>query len=89
MAVWEQLVAQTKRRSRDHAALAEIYANQIVQRTNQINDDLQRVYRRVSWPVMNNGVGARLALSVAFSVAKSGTRSTKKSSRYSTNYTPP
>jgi SLIT-ROBO Rho GTPase activating protein len=47
MGVWDQLVSQTKRASRDHAALSEIYASHIVQRCNNINDDLQRMYKKV------------------------------------------
>lgn len=46
--VWDTLVQQTKRSSRDHSALSEIYANQLVQRFNLINEDLQRIYRRVT-----------------------------------------
>ena len=47
--LWEQLVAQTKKTSRDHSALAEIYANQILGRCNAINEDLQRIYKKVSF----------------------------------------
>jgi SLIT-ROBO Rho GTPase activating protein len=46
MQVWEQLVSQTKKSSRDHAALAEIYTTHINQRCSNINEDLQRVYRK-------------------------------------------
>jgi len=48
MGVWEQLVAETKRSSRDHSALAEICASHIVQRCTNINDDLQRMYKKVN-----------------------------------------
>ena len=46
MQVWEQLVSQTKKASRDHAALADIYTTHITSRCSNINDDLQRMYRK-------------------------------------------
>jgi SLIT-ROBO Rho GTPase activating protein len=45
--LWEQLVNHTKKSSRDHAALSDIYTCHIVQRCNQINEDLQRIYKKV------------------------------------------
>ena len=45
--LWEQLVTHTKKSSRDHAALSDIYTCHIVQRCNQINEDLQRIYKKV------------------------------------------
>ena len=45
--LWEQLVSHTKKSSRDHAALSDIYTCHIVQRCNQINEDLQRIYKKV------------------------------------------
>ena len=47
MQVWEQLVNQTKRASKDHAALADIYGTHISQRCNNITEDLQRMYKKV------------------------------------------
>ena len=44
--LWEQLVSHTKKSSRDHAALSDIYTCHIVQRCNQINEDLQRIYKK-------------------------------------------
>ena len=46
--LWEELLAQTRRTSRDHSALSEVYGGHITQRCNQVNEDLQRVFRRVS-----------------------------------------
>ena len=46
--LWEQLVNHTKKSSRDHAALSDIYTCHIVQRCNQLNEDLQRIYRKVN-----------------------------------------
>ena len=48
MQVWEQLVNQTKKASKDHAALADIYGTHISQRCNNITEDLQRMYKKVS-----------------------------------------
>jgi SLIT-ROBO Rho GTPase activating protein len=44
--VWNQLVTQTKKKSKDHAALAEIYSTHITQRCTNINEDLHRMYRK-------------------------------------------
>ena len=44
--LWEQLVNHTKKSSRDHAALSDIYTCHIVQRCNEINEDLQRIYKK-------------------------------------------
>ena len=41
-------MAQTRRTSRDHSALSEVYGGHITQRCTQVNEDLQRVFRRVS-----------------------------------------
>ena len=50
--LWEELLAQTRRTSRDHSALSEVYGGHITQRCNQVNEDLQRVFRRVSCGVL-------------------------------------
>ena len=47
-ACWQQLVNETKSLSRDHAALSEIYSTHLVGRLNQVMEDVQRIYRRVS-----------------------------------------
>eukprot|EP00096_Caligus_rogercresseyi_P000876 TRINITY_DN1143_c0_g1_i7.p1 TRINITY_DN1143_c0_g1~~TRINITY_DN1143_c0_g1_i7.p1 ORF type:complete len:1149 (+),score=380.76 TRINITY_DN1143_c0_g1_i7:406-3852(+) len=44
--LWEVLIQQTKRNSKDHASLSEIYANQVVLRCQEINEDLSRIYRK-------------------------------------------
>lgn len=44
--LWEVLIQQTKRTSKDHSALAEIYSNNIVTRCQQINEDLYRINRK-------------------------------------------
>ncbi|XP_050497536.1 SLIT-ROBO Rho GTPase-activating protein 1-like isoform X1 [Diabrotica virgifera virgifera] len=43
---WQQLVAQTKNLSRDHAALSEVYSNHLVARLSQVMEDVQRIYKR-------------------------------------------
>merc|ERR1712071_189033 len=45
-ACWQHLVAQTKRQARDHAVLSDIYANTVIQRLNQVTEEVQRIYRR-------------------------------------------
>lgn len=45
-ACWQQLVATTRRQSRDHAVISEIYANTIINRMTCIMDDVQRIYKR-------------------------------------------
>ena len=47
MQVWDHLVNQTKKASKDHAALAEIYSTHVSQRCTGINEDLQRMYKKV------------------------------------------
>jgi hypothetical protein len=41
-------VAETKRAGRDHAAMAEIYSTCITARCTQLNDDITRIYKKVS-----------------------------------------
>ncbi|XP_026475211.1 SLIT-ROBO Rho GTPase-activating protein 1-like isoform X4 [Ctenocephalides felis] len=43
---WQRLVEQTRSLSRDHAALAEVYSAHLVQRLQQVAEDVQRIYRR-------------------------------------------
>lgn len=47
-ACWQQLVNETKSLSRDHAALSEVYSTHLVGRLNQVMEDVQRIYKRVS-----------------------------------------
>ena len=60
MQVWEQLVNQTKRASKDHAALADIYGTHISQRCNNITEDLQRMYKKVRVQSQSYSLGIRL-----------------------------
>lgn len=46
---WQQLVNQTKSLSKDHAALSEIYSVHLVARLQSVWDDVQRIYRKVSF----------------------------------------
>ncbi|XP_069700289.1 SLIT-ROBO Rho GTPase-activating protein 1-like isoform X2 [Periplaneta americana] len=43
---WQQLVAQTRNLSKDHAALSEVYSTHLVSRLAQVMEDVQRIYRR-------------------------------------------
>lgn len=45
---WQQLVAQTKNLSKDHAALSEVYSTHLVSRLGEVMEDVQRIYRRVN-----------------------------------------
>ncbi|XP_064487016.1 SLIT-ROBO Rho GTPase-activating protein 1-like isoform X2 [Ornithodoros turicata] len=42
---WQQLVSNTKKQSRDHAALSEIYAGTLIGRLTHLMEDVQRIYR--------------------------------------------
>ncbi|GBL83980.1 SLIT-ROBO Rho GTPase-activating protein 1 [Araneus ventricosus] len=43
---WQHLINTTRRQSRDHAAISEIYANHLITRMTCIIEDVQRIYRR-------------------------------------------
>lgn len=43
---WQHLISSTKRQSKDHAALADIYANNMVNRCTHTVEDIQRIYKR-------------------------------------------
>ncbi|XP_063883199.1 SLIT-ROBO Rho GTPase-activating protein 1-like isoform X1 [Scylla paramamosain] len=43
---WNSLVNQTRKDARDHAAMADVYLNNIIPRFTQIQDDVQRIYKR-------------------------------------------
>ncbi|XP_067126010.1 SLIT-ROBO Rho GTPase-activating protein 1-like isoform X3 [Centruroides vittatus] len=45
-ASWQHLIATTRRQSRDHAVLSEIYATHLINRCMQIMEDVQRIYKR-------------------------------------------
>lgn len=45
---YQQLVTQTKTLSKDHAALSEVYSTHLVSRLQQVVEDVQRIYKRVS-----------------------------------------
>ena len=46
--IWKQLLNETRKAGRDHAALAEIYNSAITSRCNQLNDDITRIFKKVS-----------------------------------------
>ncbi|CAL4060574.1 unnamed protein product, partial [Meganyctiphanes norvegica] len=43
---WNSLMTQTRKDARDHAAMADVYTNNIIPRFTQVQDDLQRIYKR-------------------------------------------
>ena len=47
-AVWMQLVADIRKVGKDHAAVAEIYSNDIPSRCITISEDMGRIFRQVS-----------------------------------------
>lgn len=53
---WQRLLASTKRQSKDHQILSELYTNQMSNKFVELMDDTQRVYRKVScgirWAVL-------------------------------------
>ena len=53
--VWVQMVANTRKVGKDHAALAEIFANDIPSRCTSISDDLGRIFRQVNHEVVRGG----------------------------------
>merc|ERR1719460_831168 len=44
--IWRQLVAETRKAGRDHAALAEIYSGNIMVRCTTLHDDITRIYKK-------------------------------------------
>jgi len=44
--IWRQLVVETKKAGRDHAAIAEIYNNNITTRCTDIHEDITRMYKK-------------------------------------------
>ena len=53
-------MAETKKAGRDHAAIAEIYNNNITTRCSDINEDITRMYKKVR----NDDVGDNLIITV-------------------------
>ena len=45
---WQTLLASTKRESKDHAILSDLYNTTMSNRFNDLMDDIQRIYKRVS-----------------------------------------
>ena len=45
---WQRLLASTKRQSKDHQILSDMYTNQMSNRFTELMDDTQRIYRKVS-----------------------------------------
>ena len=45
--LYQSLIQVTKKQSRDHAVVGELYSTHILNRLAQTGDDLQRIYRRV------------------------------------------
>ncbi|KAK4307148.1 hypothetical protein Pmani_021070, partial [Petrolisthes manimaculis] len=43
---WATLMNQTRKDARDQAALADVYLNNVVPRFTQVQDDVQRIYKR-------------------------------------------
>lgn len=45
---WYLLLNQTRRESRDHATLSDIYTNNVIVRLAQISEDVIRLFKKVS-----------------------------------------
>ncbi|MCL4124875.1 UNVERIFIED_CONTAM: hypothetical protein GTU68_002909, partial [Idotea baltica] len=43
---WQILVNQTKKDARDHSAMADVYLNNIIPRFTQVQEDVQRIYKK-------------------------------------------
>lgn len=43
---WNSLVNQTRKDARDQAAMADVYLNNVIPRFTQVQDDVQRIYKR-------------------------------------------
>lgn len=54
---------ETKSLSRDHAALSEVYSTHLVGRLNQVMEDVQRIYKRVSAVYIHADRRDRIAVS--------------------------
>lgn len=49
---WQTLLGSTKRQSKDHAILSELYNLQMSNRLSDIIEDVQRIYKQVSQSVV-------------------------------------
>lgn len=45
---WQTLLSSTKRQSKDHAVLGEMYNNQMSNRFTELMEDIQRMYKKVT-----------------------------------------
>ncbi|CAG7729345.1 unnamed protein product [Allacma fusca] len=43
---WQQLISETKKQSKEHAVLADIYNTHVTSRLSYVSDDLQRIYKQ-------------------------------------------
>ena len=48
--MWQTLLGNTTKQSRNRAILAETYCSVVCQKLAQLSDDLQRVYKKVRLP---------------------------------------
>lgn len=48
MNCWYLVLNQTRRESRDHATLSDIYTNNVIVRLAQISEDVIRLFKKVS-----------------------------------------
>ena len=44
---WQHLISETKKQSKEHAILADIYNTHVTTRLSYVGDDLQRIYKQV------------------------------------------
>ncbi|MEQ2171250.1 SLIT-ROBO Rho GTPase-activating protein 3, partial [Goodea atripinnis] len=51
---WYLLLNQTRRESRDHATLSDIYTNNVIVRLAQISEDVIRLFKKVSETVTSS-----------------------------------
>lgn len=48
---WYLVLHQTRRESRDHATLNDIFMNNVIVRLSQISEDVIRLFKKVSCPI--------------------------------------
>lgn len=46
---WYLVLTQTRRESRDHATLNDIFMNNVIVRLSQISEDVIRLFKKVTW----------------------------------------
>ncbi|GAA6092119.1 SLIT-ROBO Rho GTPase-activating protein 3 isoform X1 [Tachysurus ichikawai] len=49
---WYLVLNQTRRESRDHATLNDIYTNNVIVRLAQISEDVIRLFKKVEYTLM-------------------------------------